>query len=177
MGSVDSNGLNLDDSCALLSCLLLCEQDPPYVSNGYARVETRDCTPEAGAAAECVPNFRRTWKTLLNLSRTKEGVQNLTYQLKQEAAYNMNMNLNHHVYTLCHILGNWCWRRFLHKYFFSAYIGKGLAPLVEQDLGFSRIVTTTGENCRTEFRMVSGDGWSGFILQHYRISFSQWFLV
>lgn len=42
--------------------------------NGFEIVVTKDCTPEAGAAAECVPNFRQTWKTLLDFAGTKEGV-------------------------------------------------------------------------------------------------------
>ncbi|GMH37770.1 hypothetical protein BSKO_05643 [Bryopsis sp. KO-2023] len=48
-------------------------EDPPYTPNGFARVETRDVTPAAGAAAECQPNIRRIWPTIWEYSYTAEN--------------------------------------------------------------------------------------------------------
>ncbi|GMH37798.1 hypothetical protein BSKO_05671 [Bryopsis sp. KO-2023] len=47
-------------------------EDPPYVANSYARVETHDASVAAGSTAECEPNIRKIWPTIWRFSYTPE---------------------------------------------------------------------------------------------------------
>ena len=48
-------------------------QDPPYDANSFAKIVTRDASPEAGSAAACVPNMRKGWQVLLNAGGSESG--------------------------------------------------------------------------------------------------------
>ena len=51
---------------------------PPWESNTYWRVVTRDATPVAGAHPNCAPVVRASWPILRSLGRTKGGRRRLT---------------------------------------------------------------------------------------------------
>ena len=48
-------------------------QDPAYDANSFAKIVTRDASPEAGSAAACVPNMRKGWQVLLNAGDSESG--------------------------------------------------------------------------------------------------------
>ncbi|RLN91103.1 hypothetical protein BBJ28_00006065 [Nothophytophthora sp. Chile5] len=45
----------------------------PHDLGGYSQVTTFDASSEAGSAANCVPNVRRSWPTMRALAKTAEG--------------------------------------------------------------------------------------------------------
>ena len=51
----------------------IASQDPPYDANSFAKIVTRDASPEAGSAAACVPNMRKGWQVLLNAGGSESG--------------------------------------------------------------------------------------------------------
>ncbi|EGD74214.1 hypothetical protein PTSG_06225 [Salpingoeca rosetta] len=51
---------------------------PPFDSNGYWQVVTRDATPAAGAAPACENNMRNAWKELFSRGKTESGRKSLS---------------------------------------------------------------------------------------------------
>uniref|UniRef100_K3WYQ5 Lysosomal Pro-X carboxypeptidase n=1 Tax=Globisporangium ultimum (strain ATCC 200006 / CBS 805.95 / DAOM BR144) TaxID=431595 RepID=K3WYQ5_GLOUD len=51
--------------------------EKPVDMESFARVTTFDASPEAGSAANCIPNIRRVWSTMTKLGKTKEGRKDL----------------------------------------------------------------------------------------------------
>ena len=52
-------------------------QDPAFDPLYFSKIVTRDASPEAGAAEQCVPNVRQAWKTLFSWGRHTDGREDI----------------------------------------------------------------------------------------------------
>ena len=57
--------------------LFLSWQVPAYDPLYFSKIVTRDATPEAGAAEQCVPNIRQAWKVLFKWGRDKDRLEDI----------------------------------------------------------------------------------------------------
>ncbi|KDD71492.1 serine carboxypeptidase S28, partial [Helicosporidium sp. ATCC 50920] len=48
-------------------------ENPPYDAGSFARIVTRDASPEGGSAPACAPNARSAWQALFELSDSSQG--------------------------------------------------------------------------------------------------------
>ncbi len=52
-------------------------QVPAYDPLYFSKIVTRDASPEAGAAEQCVPNIRRAWKVLFDWGKKKDRLEDI----------------------------------------------------------------------------------------------------
>ena len=50
---------------------------PAYDPLYFSKIVTRDASPEAGAAEQCIPNIRRAWKVLFKWGKEQDRLEDI----------------------------------------------------------------------------------------------------
>lgn len=57
-------------------------QVPAYDPLFFGKIVTRDASPEAGAAEQCVPNIRQAWRVLFDWGSRKDRLEDLKSSMR-----------------------------------------------------------------------------------------------